>query len=344
MKIRVGIIGATGYAGEELIEILLRHSEVEITVVTASADLEKEELIGRILPRLAGRLNLECFSLNVERVLPMVDVLFLALPHTVSQNVAIAFLEAGKKVIDLSADFRLRDPAIYQKWYHAVHQHEDYLAKAVYGLTELNAEKIHQAKLVANPGCYPTGAILALAPLVKERLAQPGGVVIDAKSGATGAGKKPSLFLHFPEVHDNLKAYKVNTHQHIPEIEQELSLLAGEEIRVLFTPHLLPVNRGILTTSYVRLRQMVSLTEIEDLYREFYEGASFVRLHPSGSWPELADVTGTNFCDLGFTVHSELQTVIVISAIDNLVKGAAGQAVQNLNCMFGWNQKTALLP
>ena len=228
MSLRVGVIGATGYAGEELIEILLRHSKVQLTALTASANLEKEEPIGKILPRFAGRIDLECFSLDVERALPLIDVGFLALPHTVSQDVAAALLDAGKKVIDLSGDFRLKDPQLYQKWYHAPHEHEDYLSKAVYGLTELNRAQITNADLVANPGCYATAAILGIAPWASQNLIADQPIIIDAKSGATGAGKKPSPFLHFPEVHGNLKAYKVNAHQHSPEIEQQLNVL-GEE-------------------------------------------------------------------------------------------------------------------
>ena len=344
MLVRVGILGATGYVGEELIEILLAHPQVKITAVTASANLEKEEPIGKLLPRLAGRLSLDCFTLDVERILPLVDVVFLALPHTVSQDIAVAIVEAGKKVIDLSADFRLKDPSLYEKWYHAPHNHPDYLEKAVYGLTELNHAKIKGVELVANPGCYPTGAILALAPLFNKKLATTHSVIIDAKSGATGAGKKPSSFLHFPEIHGNLKPYKVNAHQHSPEIEQELSELAQEEVDVIFTPYLLPTDRGILTTCYVGLKERMETNEAIALYQLFYQKAPFVRIHPAGSWPELAHVVRTNFCDIGITIDAERKVAIVISAIDNLVKGAAGQAVQNLNCMHGWDEKLGLLP
>lgn len=344
MSVRVGILGATGYAGEELIEILLSHPQVKITALTASANLEKEEPIAKLLPRFAGRILLDCFTLDIERILPLVDVVFLALPHTVSQDIAVAIVEAGKKVIDLSADFRLKDPALYEKWYHTPHRHPDYLEKAVYGLTELNGAKMKDAELVANPGCYPTGAILALAPLFNKKLSQANSVIIDAKSGATGAGKKPSLFLHFPEVHGNLKAYKVNAHQHSPEIEQELSEIAMEEVDVIFTPHLLPTDRGILTTCYARLKEGIKTSEALDLYQSFYLKSPFVRVHPAGSWPELAHVVRTNFCDIGVTVDTERKMAIVISAIDNLVKGAAGQAVQNLNCMYEWDEKLGLLP
>lgn len=344
MPVRIGILGATGYAGEELIEILLGHPQVKITAVTASANLEKEEPIGRLLPRLAGRISLDCFTLDVERVLPLVDMVFLALPHTVSQDIAVGIVEAGKKVIDLSADFRLKDPSLYEKWYHTPHRHPDYLEKAVYGLTELNYAKIKGAELVANPGCYPTGAILALAPLLSKKLTQADSIIIDAKSGATGAGKKPSPFLHFPEVHGNLKAYKVNSHQHSPEIEQELSELAQEDVDVIFTPHLLPTDRGILTTCYAKLKEGMETSEAVNLYQSFYQNAPFVRVHTAGSWPELTHVVRTNFCDIGVTIDAERKVAIVISAIDNLVKGAAGQAVQNLNCMMGWDEKLGLLP
>lgn len=344
MPLRVGVIGATGYTGEELVEILLGHPEVEITALTASANLEKDEPIGGILPRLAGRVELDCFSLDVERILPLADFFFLALPHTVSQNVAAALLDADKKVVDLSADYRLKDPLVYKEWYHVPHQHEEYLQKAVYGLTELNGSKIRKAQIVANPGCYPTGAILAMAPLVSKRLADSQSMIIDAKSGATGAGKKPSSFLHFPAVHENLKAYKVNAHQHSPEIEQQLSELAGEKVQVIFTPHLVPVNRGILTTCYVPLRKPLQSAELVALYRSFYQKAPFVRIHPEGSWPELGHVVKTNFCDIAMTIDSRSETAIVISAIDNLGKGAAGQAVQNLNCMQGWDETLGLLP
>lgn len=344
MPVRVGILGATGYVGEELIEILLRHPKVKVAAVTASANMEKEEPIGKLLPRLAGRISLDCFTLDVERILPLVDMVFLALPHTTSQDIAVSIVEAGKKVIDLSADFRLKDPSLYEKWYHTPHHHPDYLEKAVYGLTELNHAKIKATELVANPGCYPTGAILALAPLFDKKLPQADSIIIDAKSGATGAGKKPSPFLHFPEVHGNLKAYKVNAHQHSPEIEQELSELAQENVDIIFIPHLLPTDRGILTTCYAKLKEGMETSEAVHLYQSFYQNAPFVRVHAVGSWPELAHVVRTNFCDIGVTIDAERKVAIVISAIDNLVKGAAGQAVQNLNCMMGWDEKLGLLP
>jgi N-acetyl-gamma-glutamyl-phosphate reductase len=268
-------------------------------------------------------------------------VIFMATPHGEAMAVAPAFVDAGKKVIDLSADFRLRNLDVFEKWYHK-HSAPELAMKAVYGIPELYRDEIRKAQLVANPGCYPTSAILALAPALREKIIDPATIIIDSKSGVSGAGRDPVIGSLFCEVDEGFKAYKVNEHRHGPEIEQELSVLAGSEVKVSFTPHLLPLTRGILSTIYASLKKTLSTAELIDLYNDFYKGEHFVRVLRRGMYPNVSSVKGTNFCHVGLSVDPRTNRVIILSAIDNLVKGASGQAVQNMNLMCGLREDTAL--
>jgi len=335
--IKVGIIGATGYAGEELISILLRHPEVKITSLSAKIDQAQD--ISRLFPKFAGKISLVCKEPDIKEIIAKCDLVFLALPHTVSMEMAPKLLKAGKKVIDLSADYRLKDTQTYAQFYKTKHKDKINLVQAVYGLPELYREKIKHAQLIANPGCYPTAAILALAPLAAFNLVDLESVIIDAKSGVTGAGKKVAENFLFSEINEDFKAYKVNIHQHMPEINQELSKLLGKKIKVTFVPHLLPLNKGILETIY--LKKTKKGQNIVSLYKKFYKKEPFVRIRDEGGFPRIKDVVGTNFCDIG--IKDEQDNVIIVSAIDNLLKGASGQAVQNMNIMYKFPEYSALL-
>lgn len=337
-KIRVAVVGATGYAGCELIKILLRHQEAEITSVSGKVD--GPDKISNIYPVFKGQLELVCDNVNVRQVCGLADMIFLALPHRVSMMFAPEFLKEGKKVIDLSADYRLKDTAVYEKWYGTKHTSPDLIKTAVYGLPELYKDKIAGSAFIANPGCYPTGAVLGLAPLLAAKAIDPAQMIIDAKSGVTGAGRTPSLGLLFAETNENFKAYKINQHQHIPEIDQVLSEFAGTEVKVTFVPHLVPMNKGILSTIYTVPFKGSDTSGLIKEYRKFYEDAPFVRVLDEGAYPETKNVLGTNFCDIGIKVTGN--RIIVITAIDNLYKGAASQAVQNMNLMMGFGEKTGL--
>ncbi|MFA5118032.1 MAG: N-acetyl-gamma-glutamyl-phosphate reductase [Candidatus Omnitrophota bacterium] len=337
--INVGIAGATGYTGEELISILLKHPEVRIANVSSSSDRLKP--ISEIIPKFSGRIGLMCNKLNVDSLIKDCDLIFLALPHTVSMEIVPKLLLAGKRVIDLSADYRFKDTGIYEQYYRVSHKDSSNLKAAVYGLPELYRQKIKSARLVANPGCYPTAAILGLAPVIAINSIDTGSIIIDAKSGVSGAGKKLSPEYLFSEITDDFRAYKVNAHQHAPEIIQVLSNLSRKKIRLIFVPHLLPLKRGILETIYIRTKNAKKITQdLLSLYRKFYQKEPFVRVKEEGVYPSLKDVAGTNFCDIG--IKADGDTVIIIAAIDNLLKGASGQAVQNLNIMYKFPERTAL--
>jgi N-acetyl-gamma-glutamyl-phosphate reductase len=339
--INVGIVGVTGYAGEELIQILLKHPQVRIT--NLSAKIDKPSLLSEIFPKLSGRLNLACTQPDIKKIIASCDLVFLALPHTVSMGLVPKLLKAGKKVIDLSADYRLKNSAVYKKFYKVAHKDKTNLKEAVYGLPELYRANIKSALLLANPGCYPTAAILGLAPAVSLGLVESSSIIIDAKSGVTGAGRKAVEAMLFSEVNEDFKAYKVNVHQHMPEINQELSRLAGEKIRVIFSPHLLPLNRGILETIYVKKVRSAKLKakSLQEMYKRFYQREPFIRIRKEGDFPRIKDVVGTNFCDIGIADFGE--SVIIISVIDNLLKGASGQAVQNMNIMYKFPETAGLL-
>ena len=336
--IKVGVVGATGYTGEELIEVLLRNKEVEIT--SLSALVEKEMPFSDMYPRFGKKISLECKNLDVKTVAGASDLVFLALPHTVSMKFAPLFLSEGKKVIDLSADYRLSTD-LYKKWYGTEQIDQGNLDAAVYGLPELNREKIKDTSLVANPGCYPTSVILGLLPLASI-LAEKGiDPIVDSKSGATGAGRKAAISLSFGEVDENLKCYKANDHQHMPEMAAVLSQAAGGEVNVNFTPHLMSIRRGIMSTIYMKYDGLPVAEEIHQMYQKKYKNEPFVRVRPLGEMPEIKDVSGTNFCDIGIVAKGGL--LVIVSVIDNLLKGASGQAVQNMNIMYGLDEKTGLV-
>lgn len=338
--IRVGVYGASGYTGLELIRHLLFHPAVAVTAVTSRRYAGVP--LADVYPVFQGLTDLTFTNASPDDVSRLADVVFLALPHGVSMTVAPAFLAAGKKVIDLSADFRLRDAGSYEQWY-GKHAAPALLADAVYGIPELYRETIRKASLVANPGCYPTSVILGLAPLLKAGWIDTASIIVDAKSGVSGAGREPQVASLFCEVNEGFKAYKVGgLHRHIPEMEQELTALAGHEIRISFTPHLLPVNRGILSTIYGSLLRDMTPAELTDLYRRHYQDEKFIRICKPGVFPNISSVCGSNSCDIGVTVDKRTNRVIILSVIDNLIKGAAGQAIQNMNLICGFSEETGL--
>ncbi len=337
--IKVAVVGASGYTGVELLRILVGHPEVEVVCVTSRQ--HEGVPINQVFPSLTGFCNLACEPLDVASISERVDLVFTALPHKSAMEVIPDFLAAGCKVVDLSADYRLKDQAVYEAWYQQ-HSSPELLSTAVYGLPELYREQVKTATLVANPGCYPTSIILGLAPLLKNTLIDTTTLIADSKSGTSGAGRSAKQGSLFCEVNEGFKAYSVGAHRHTPEIEQELSLLAGVSVELNFTPHLLPINRGILSTSYAKLTRKASTADLLALYREFYQGETFVRIMPGEELPNVAYLSGTNFCDIGLVSDERTGRVIVVSAIDNLVKGAAGQAVQNMNVLFGLKESLGL--
>lgn len=332
-NIKVGIIGATGYAGAELVRILSAHPKVQLVALTTQSYAGKA--FCEVYPHLYKHINMDCRELDLTDLVTQSDVIFAALPHGHAMPVAREVLSQGKKFIDLGADFRLDSPEVYKKWYKLEHTSPELLEPAVYGLPEINRERIRLASLVGNPGCYPTSVILGLAPLLKANLLHTGSVVADSKSGVSGAGRGLSLGTHFAEVNENFRAYNVGIHRHTPEIEQELSKLAGEDMVISFTPHLTPMNRGILSTIYASLKQEMTLEQVRSIYEDFYRSEFFVRLLPPGILPQTKAVSGSNHCDVVPVVDPRTGRVVIVSAIDNLIKGAAGQAVQNMNLMFG---------
>ncbi len=337
--LRVGIVGVSGYTGKEVFALLLKHAGVRITYVAAN---NTQGAMAEIYPEFLNRTTLLCQKFEIKDAVEKCDLVFLALPHTESMNVAGKLLKAGLKVIDLSADYRLKNVKAYEKWYGHVHTDAANIAKAIYGLPELFRIKIKKANFIANPGCYPTAAILGLAPLVSTRK-DITSIIVDAKSGVSGAGRKASVGLLASEINENFKAYKVLSHQHAPEINQMLTALAGKSMSVHFVAHLLPINRGILDTIYVQLSKGITLNAVHTLYKKFYKIEPFVRLLPLGSQPEVKNVAYTNFCDIGLVLSPDKKMVVITSAIDNLVKGAAGQAVQNMNIMVGFNEVEGLI-
>jgi len=338
--LKVAVVGASGYTGVELLRILNGHPEVGVSCVTSEQSAGKR--ISDVFPSLRGRCDMVLENLEPVAVAGKADFIFTALPHKAAMEVVPIFLELGKRVVDLSADYRLRDAGEYGKWYEP-HLNPALLKKAVYGLPELKRSKIADSDLVANPGCYPTSVILGLAPLLKKRLIEPASIIADSKSGVSGAGRSAKVDNLFCEVNDGFKAYGVGgAHRHIPEIEQELSLLAGEKLAIAFTPHLVPMDRGILSTIYARPVEPVTPARLVKLYADFYRGEGFVRVLPGGVFPSTSFVRGSNFCDIGVTVDSRTGRIVIVSAIDNLVKGASGQAVQNMNVMCGFPENTGL--
>jgi len=335
-KVKVAILGGSGYTAVELLKILLRHPHVEMAAITSRQD----EHIADLHPSLFGRLDIRCEPLDPDRLKAKgVQIAFGCLPHGTSMESIPPLLERCIRVVDLSADYRLRDPALYQEWYKETHHDTANLSQAVYGLPEVYGDRIKTAKLVANPGCYPQTAILGLAPLVAIGLIEPNGIVVDSKSGVSGAGRTPKLSTLFPECNESVSAYSVGTHRHTPEIEQVLSDIARKPVSVIFTPHLIPMDRGILTTLYGTPTRPVTEPELVELYRSYFAGQPFVRVRANP--PATKDTAHTNFLDLCAKVVRG--KVVVIAAEDNLVRGASGVAVQNFNRMFGFDERAGLL-
>jgi len=336
---KVAVIGASGYTGVELLRLLASHPRAEVVAVTSR---QYEGLgIEQVFPSLRGYFKLTCEPVDIASIAARADLIFTALPHKSAMEVIPDFLATGCKVIDLSADYRLHDQAVYETWYQA-HTSPELLGQAVYGLPEINRAQIKKAHLVANPGCYPTSVALGLAPLLQNKLIDHTSLIIDSKSGTTGAGRGLKEGCLFCEVNEGFKAYGVTSHRHTPEIEQTLSQLAGEAVMVNFTPHLLPVDRGILSTIYASQSQGKSTAELLRLFQEFYADEPFVRVLPEGQLPNIAHVRGTNLCDIGLVTDERTGRVVIVSVIDNLCKGAAGQAVQNFNLVSGFDERTGL--
>ncbi|MGD0021919.1 MAG: N-acetyl-gamma-glutamyl-phosphate reductase [Smithellaceae bacterium] len=337
--VKVAIFGASGYTGQELTRILLGHPEAELIAVTSRRFAGRP--VAEVFPALYGLTSLKYQNATPKEVAEASDVVFLALPHGVSMDIAPVFIRAGKKVIDLSADYRLRDVKTYEAWY-GKHSSDKILKNAVYGIPEIYRQEIKKSAFIANPGCYPTSIILGLAPALKNKLIDVFSIIADSASGASGAGREPQTGSLFCEVDGGFKAYKIAQHRHTPEIEQELNLLAGEKFNISFTPHLLPVKRGILSTIYATLKKKIDLAELHALYSSFYAGEEFVRVYPAGSYPNISSVCGSNYCDLGLVLDPRTNRIIIMAAIDNLIKGAAGQAVQNMNIVCGFEEHTGL--
>jgi N-acetyl-gamma-glutamyl-phosphate reductase len=333
---RIAILGATGYTALELIKILLRHPEAEIVAVTSRQ--EGQPHIAMIHPSLTGRLDLRLEDLSPAEVAARANCVFSCLPHGASAAVVPHLLDAGARVVDFSADYRLNDAEVYNQWYGVKHPDAQRLGKVVYGLPELFRDQIPPAALVANPGCYPTSAILALSPLLKAGLINPSTIIVDSKSGVTGAGRTLKLTTHYPECNESISAYNIGRHRHTPEIEQVLSTAAGAKVEVIFSPHLVPMDRGILSTTYSQPTRSVGEEEVLQVLRDFYENEPFVRV--VDHFPGTKDSMGTNFCDI--TARVVRGRVLTISCLDNMIKGASGAAVQNFNLMYGYPETTAL--
>ncbi len=339
MKTKVGIIGATGYTGVELLRLLLHHPEVEVTALTSQkyAGLP----IDQVFPSVMKYLQLKCEELNLDQVSKKTDFIFTAVPHKTAMETVPSFVQRGKRVVDLSADFRLQDPAVYERWYQK-HTAPELLKESVYGLPELHRKKIREAKIVGNPGCYPTGALIGLIPLVEKGMISLESIIIDSKSGVSGAGRDVVLESLFCEVNEGVRAYKIFEHRHTPEIEQELSQLVQKKVNVTFVPHLIPIDRGILTTLYVILAKKMKTEEVLNIFERYYEKEPFVRICQKGKIPNTKNVRGSNYCDIGVKVNEGDGRGVIVTAIDNLVKGASGEALQNMNIMLGYPETMGL--
>lgn len=347
-NLRIAVIGASGYTGGELLRLLNLHPHITLTRVVAS-DKSQGFAISSVLPHLTKIYDRALSSLDISAITQESDVVFLALPHTQSLQPVAEFFSHGKHVIDLSADYRLQNAEVYEKWYQTSHPFPGLLKEAVYGLPELHRSAIANSRLVAVPGCYPTVAILQLAPLIRQNLLESPSIIIDAKSGISGAGRSPALGYHFPESHEAIHAYKLSTHRHLPEIEQELARLApasslaqGQGPSLIFTPHLIPINRGILSTAYAKVKSGVDQSRLDAAYQEQYQDEYFVRLFPRAEGVNPNTLRGSNFCDLSCTYDARSGYLITTGALDNLVKGAAGQAIQCMNLMTGLPENTGL--
>ena len=338
--IRVGIIGATGYAGAELVRILLAHKEAEIVWYGSRSYIDQK--YASIYQNFFQLVDAKCMEDNMEALAEQVDVIFTATPQGFCASIINEDVLSKVKVIDLSADFRIKDVKIYEEWYKIEHKSPQYIDEAVYGLCEINREDVKKARLVANPGCYTTCSILTCYPLVKEGLIDPDTLIIDAKSGTSGAGRGAKIDNLFCEVNENMKAYGVASHRHTPEIEEQLGSACGKQVLLNFTPHLVPMNRGILVTAYANLTKDVSYEEVKAVYDKYYQNEKFVRVLEKDICPQTKWVEGSNYVDVNFKIDPRTHRVIMMGALDNLVKGAAGQAVQNMNLLFGLKESEGL--
>ncbi len=337
--IRAVVVGATGYAGAELVRLLAGHVDVTVTMVTSRQYAGQS--MSDIYPAFGGTVDITISEFSADAVADNADVVFTALPHELPMTIVPGLVDRGCRVIDLSADFRFSDPLVYETAYQK-HTAPDYCAQSVYGLCEIYPDQIKTARLIGNPGCYPTSVLLPLIPLVREKIIKIETIIADAKSGVSGAGRSLSLGTHICEVSESFKAYKVNSHRHAPEMESVLSAEAGAAARLVFVPHLVPMIRGMLTTIYADLQKDVSVGHVLDILGETYNNKKFVRLCPEGRFPETRFVRGSNYCDIGVAVDTRSRRLILVSAIDNLVKGASGQAVQNMNLMFNIDESRGL--
>jgi len=337
--IPTAVIGATGYTGIELVRILLNHPNIKI--VSAVSRQHAGKMLSEVYPAFTGRTELILEPLKIPTISRRVKLVFLCLPHHQAMDVAKGFRRHGVRVIDLSADFRIRNPEVYEKWYGS-HSQKKLLSESVYGLPELYKKELKTAKLVASPGCYPTSIVLPLAPLLRKKMVLLNDIICDSKSGVTGAGRSVQVENLFSEVNEGCHAYKIGTHRHTPEIDQELSRLAGERVHVLFVPHLVPMDRGILSTIYLRPLRSWKVADVLDIYQAAYRRSPFVQILPEGQLPRTKSVRGTNVCQIGVAFEKETERLVIVSAIDNLTKGASGQAVQCMNHMYGWPEKRGL--
>ena len=335
---KVGILGATGYTGQELIRLLRQHPDVELAYLGSSsvAGHEYETICPQLYEQLIG-------NLSEEKIIPSLDVLFCALPHGITAARIREFLCPGVKVIDLGADFRLVSAEVYQEWYKLEHPEPEYIKEAVYGLPELYRAEIRGKSLVANPGCFPTATLLSLVPLLSKGLLRPDSIIIDAKSGVSGAGRGANLGTHYSEVNENIKAYGVAQHRHTPEIEQQISRAVGHSVTVNFTPHLVPMTRGILATIYAEVQDGVEEEDLRTCWQEKYNSEEFVHVLPIGTWPQTKLALGSNHAFLQLTIDRRTGRAIIVAAIDNLVKGASGQAIQNMNLLFDLPESHGLM-
>lgn len=338
---KAGIVGANGYGGAELIRLLHNHPKVTLEMLISHST--RGQSIVDQYAHIHNILELPLEQLHTKEVSKRVDILFFATPAGVTKELAPSFLGTDITCIDLSGDFRLIDGTVYEEWYKKDAPAPEYLQQAVYGLPEFYREAIKNNNFISNPGCYPTAAILGMMPILKEGLLNPDGmIIVDGKTGVSGAGRKPSQGTLFSEINENTKAYKIASHQHTPEVEQVISAIYGHSLQLTFTPHLVPMTRGILCTTYLPLNKKLSNDEVLNLYKEAYQSEPFVRVRPEGTFPTTKEVYGSNYCDIGVTVDPRTNLAIVVSVIDNLVKGAAGQAIQNMNLLYHWDEHTGL--
>ncbi len=339
--IKAGIIGSTGYAGVELVRLLTQHRYVEIKWYGSRSYIDKKYY--EVFNNMFQIVDEKCMDDNMDELAEAVDVIFTATPQGLCSTLVNEEILKKVKIVDLSADFRIKDVATYEKWYGLEHKSPEFIEEAVYGLCEINRDKVKNARLVANPGCYPTCSFLSIYPMVKEGLIDPNTIIIDAKSGTSGAGRGAKVNNLFCEVNENIKAYGVTTHRHIPEIEEQLSYASGTDVVINFTPHLVPMNRGILVTAYASLKKDVKYDEVKAVYDKYYSNETFVRVLDKDVPPETRWVEGSNYVDVNFKIDERTHRIIMMGALDNVIKGAAGQAVQNMNLMFGFEETEGLM-